>query len=126
MIEVENGSPSPSVTGVRASARESERLAALSERAALSADRRSDGASEDACASRANASALRASAWGNSIPDPRAAELVSSCASGALSTRRSGRLCHRHPANSTASTATLRRSRARNSVRCSVSVSRSS
>ena len=39
MIEVENGSPSPSVTGVRASGRASERLAAPSERAALSADR---------------------------------------------------------------------------------------
>ena len=79
MIEVENGSPSPSVTGVRgAFARASERLAALSEPAALSAERRSDGASEDACASRVNASALRASAWGNSIPDPCAAELVSS------------------------------------------------
>jgi hypothetical protein len=77
VIEVENGSPSPSVTGVRAFARASERLAALSEPAALSADRRSDGASEDACASRVNASALRASARRNSIPEPCAAELVS-------------------------------------------------
>ena len=50
MIDVENGSPSPSVTGVRTSARASERLAALGGPAALNADRRSDGASEDACA----------------------------------------------------------------------------
>ena len=59
-------------------ARASERLAALSEPAAVSADRRSAGASEDACASRVKASALRASAWGSSTPEPCAAELVSS------------------------------------------------
>ena len=78
MIEVENGSPSSSVTGVRASGRASERLAALSERAPLSADRRSDGTGADACASRVNASALRARASGNSMPEPYPAELVSS------------------------------------------------
>ncbi len=78
MIDVENGSPSPSVTSVRTSARASERLRRWASRAALSADRRSDGASEDACASRLNASALHASAWGASIPEPCVAELVSS------------------------------------------------
>jgi hypothetical protein len=52
VIEVENGSPSPSV---RASGR----------------------ASEEACASRVHAPALRASAWGNSLPEPCAADFVS-------------------------------------------------
>jgi hypothetical protein len=85
VIEVENGSPSPSMTGVRESGRVSERLAALSERAPLSADRRSDGTSEGARASRVNACALRARASGKINAGTHIAELVSSCVSGALS-----------------------------------------
>ena len=51
MIDVEKGSPSPSVTGARASGRASDRLAAARERAAFSAARWSAGAREEACAS---------------------------------------------------------------------------
>ena len=73
VTEVENGSPSPSVIGARASGRASDWLAAARERAASSAARWSAGAREEACASRVNALALRASAWGSSPWAPSAA-----------------------------------------------------